>query len=216
MIAALRGLVDQSGEDWVILDVQGVGYLVGCSAKTLAKLPAAGQAVRLRIDTHVREDQIALYGFLDEAERDWFRLLQTVQGVGARVALALLSVLSPAELAGAIVAGDKAMLSRANGVGPRLAARLLTELKDKAASVALSASVGLESAVGAGGGSGVGAAPLVSGPLEDAISALVNLGYRRFDAHAAVTQVAASLGEDVAVNKLIGAALKRLGQELGR
>jgi len=179
MIAKLRGLVDSQGDDSVVIDVGGVGYLVFCSGKTLSKLPGAGEATVLFIETHVREDHIHLYGFGDTVEREWFRLLLTVQGVGSKVALAILSVLSPEELSRAIAAADKAMVSRANGVGPKLAVRLLTELKDKAAGISLSSAF---PAVGVS----AGAAPLESGALEDAISALVNLGYRRIDAHAAV------------------------------
>lgn len=208
MIAKLKGLVDATGEDWAVVDVGGVGYLVFCSAKTLARLPAVGEATQLFVETHVREDHIHLYGFTDAAEREWFRLLLTVQGVGSKVALALLSALAPEDLSRAIAAGDKAMLSRAQGVGPKLAARLVTELKDKAAGMATAAFPA------SAGGSPV--APLAAGPLEDAVSALVNLGYRRLEAHAAVVKVAAELGEGAAASALIRAGLKALGKELAR
>ena len=209
MIAKLRGLVDSTGDDWVVIDVGGVGYLVFCSSKTLARLPAAGEATQMHIETHVREDHITLYGFADLNERAWFRLVTTVQGVGSKVALAIQSALSGEDLSRAISAGDKAMLSRANGVGPKLAARLVTELKDKAAGIALGP-------VTAQTGPAAAAAPLGSGPLEDAISALVNLGYRRVEAHGAVLRASEALGEDASANSLIGGALKLLGKDLSR
>ena len=130
MIGKLTGLVDSSGDGWAIIDVSGVGYLVHCSGRSLANLPGAGETVSLLIETHVREDHIHLYGFLQEAERDWFLLLSTVQGVGARMALTILSALPPLELIQAIAAQDESMLTRANGVGPKLAGRIATELKD--------------------------------------------------------------------------------------
>src|SRR3977135_3474390 len=132
MIGKLKGIIDTYGEDFVILDVGGVGYLVHCSARTLQELPAPGEAATLAIETHVREDQIRLFGFLTDVEREWFRLLQTVQGVGAKVALSVLSTLKPAELASAIALRDKAMVARTPGVGPKVAERIVTELKDKA------------------------------------------------------------------------------------
>jgi Holliday junction DNA helicase RuvA len=207
MIAKLRGLIDSTAEDHAVIDVGGVGYLVFCSTKTLSRLPRPGEAASLVIETHVREDHIHLYGFVDAAEREWFRLLLTVQGVGSKVALAILSVLSPEELSRAIAAADKAMVSRASGVGPKLAVRLLTELKDKAAGISL----GPVQAAPAGGG-----APLASGALEDAISALVNLGYRRIEAHGAVLRASEVLGEGASASALIGAGLKLLGKELTR
>src|SRR5260370_10286781 len=131
MIAKLVGILDQVGPDGAVIDVGGVGYLIFCSTRTIGHLPAPGGAARLLIETHVREDHIHLYGFIDTVERDWFRLLTTVQGVGARLALALLSAVSPDGLALAILAQDKAVLARAEGVGPRLAARIVNELRDK-------------------------------------------------------------------------------------
>jgi Holliday junction DNA helicase RuvA len=207
MIAKLKGLVDSIGEDWAVIDVGGVGYLVYCSSKTLSRLPKAGEATQLFIETHVREDHIHLFGFVLTTERDWFRLLLTVQGVGNKVALAMLSALEPEELSRAISAGDKAMLSRAQGVGAKLAVRLVTELKDKVEQIALSPFAA---------GSGAAGAPMVSGPLEDAISALVNLGYRRIEAHAAVLKAAEALGEGAAASALIRNGLKELGRELAR
>lgn len=206
MIAKLKGLVDSSGDDWVVLDVNGVGYLVFCSARTLSRLPAAGEAAALVVETHVREDHIHLYGFISEAERSFFRLLLTVQGVGAKVALALLSVGDITQLSQAIAAQDKATLSRAAGVGPKLAARIASELKDKVSSLSLGAPVA----------GVVMTAPreAIAEPsvLEDAVSALVNLGYARLDAFAAVGRAAAALGQGAAVSALIGAALRDLGK----
>ncbi len=132
MIGKLKGLVDSFGEDWVILDVGGVGYQVHCSTRTLQTLPAVGEAAVLAIETYVREDMIRLYGFGSDVEREWFRLLMTVQGIGAKVALAILGVLKPGDLATAIAMGDKAQIARAQGVGPKVAARVVAELKDKA------------------------------------------------------------------------------------
>src|SRR6202790_1481130 len=132
MIGKLKGLIDSYGQDFVIVDVNGVGYLVHCSARTLQALPAQGEAVTLAIETHVREDQIRLFGFLSDGEREWFRLLQTVQGGGTKVALSVLSTLKPADLANAIAMRDKGMVARTPGVGPKVAERIVTELKDKA------------------------------------------------------------------------------------
>lgn len=211
MIAKLKGLVDDSGEDWVVIDVGGVGYLVFCSGRTLQRLPRLGEAAQLLIETHVREDHIHLYGFAEAGEREWFRLLLTVQGVGSKVALAILSAMSIEDLSRAIAAGDKAMLTRAQGVGPKLGARLVSELKDKAAAIALAPFSGAAVAGAAGG-----AAPLEAGPLEDAISALVNLGYRRIEAHAAVLKASQALGEQATAAALIRAGLRELGKELAR
>ena len=206
MIAKLKGLVDGTGEDWAVIDVGGVGYLVFCSARTLARLPRSGEAVQLFVETHVREDHIHLYGFPDAADREWFRLLLTVQGVGAKVALAIQSALSADELTRAIAAADKAMLSRAQGVGAKLAVRLVTELKDKVAGVGL-----------AGGLPAVGALPAAAaGPLEEAVSALVHLGYRRIEAHGAIVKAMAALGEGAPPAALIRAGLQELGRELTR
>ncbi|MTJ83388.1 MAG: Holliday junction branch migration protein RuvA [Telmatospirillum sp.] len=209
MIARLKGLVDSVGEDWAIIDVGGVGYLVFSSAKTLARLPRPGEAASLHVETHVREDHIHLYGFADPVEKDWFRLLLTVQGVGSKVALAMLSALTPEDLARAISAGDKTMLTRAQGVGPKLAARLVTELKDKVAGLALSPSS--PAAI-----QGIGAAPPASAAAEDAISALINLGYRRVEAHAAVLKALEALGEGTATGVVIREGLKILGKEMAR
>ena len=205
MIARLKGLVDQIGEDWAVIDVGGVGYLVYCSSRTLSRLPRTGEAVALHIETHVREDHIHLYGFFEEAERAWFRLLQTVQGVGSKVALAILSTLTANDLANAIASGDKAMLSRPSGVGPKLAVRLATELKDKVAGIAAPGSFAPAMAAASGGGG-----------FEDAISALVNLGYRRAEAQMAVVKASAALGEGAAVPALIRVGLQELGKETAR
>jgi len=199
MIAKLRGVVDEVGDDWAVIDVGGVGYLVFCSSRTLAALDTAGGTVSLSIETHVREDHIHLYGFAEPSEKEWFNLLTTVQGVGAKVGLAILSALQPADLANALMAQDKASLTQAQGVGPRLAARILTELKDKAGDLAVVRHVGF------GGG-----AAAENAALPDAVSALVNLGYRRNDAFGAVTQAAQQLGEDATVEALVKAGLQEL------
>lgn len=212
MIAALRGLVDHVGDDSAVIDVSGVGYLVFCSSRTLSALPRAGEAVSLRIETHVREDHIHLYGFSTEIERAWFRLLTTVQGVGARVALAILSALAPGDLARAIAAQDKAALGRASGVGPKLAARIAIELKDKAGAIALGPSApeskGKEKDKKAAKAADADAAERLVG---DAVSALVNLGYGRTEAYGAVVEAAHELGDDVRIDVLIRAGLARLG-----
>ena len=202
MIAKLSGILDSIGEDWAVIDVGGVGYLIFCSARTLAHLPGRGEAVSVSVETHVREDHIHLYGFFEPAERDWFRLLTTVQGVGARVGLAILSVLGPRELADAILSQDKAMVTRANGVGPKLAQRIVSELKDKVGTIAAFAPVAVAAAAAEGPGRAA---------VDDAVSALVNLGYRRGDAFGAVTGAMRTLGEEAPVEALIRAGLKELG-----
>jgi Holliday junction DNA helicase RuvA len=202
MIGKLKGIVDSHGEDFVILDVQGVGYIVHCSGRTLQKLPRPGEAATLAIETHMREDSIKLFGFASEAERDWFRLLQSVQGVGAKVALAIQTVLDVAELASAIACQDKAAIARAPGVGPKLAARIASELKDKAA--ASDAAGAPEARAGLDGGQPAAA--------QDALSALVHLGYGRPQAAAAVAASVAALGEGAAAAELILRGLKELAR----
>ena len=204
MIGKLTGLVDSTGDDWAIIDVSGVGYLAFCSARTLDRVQGRREPVSLLVETHVREDHIHLFGFADQAERDWFRLLSTVQGVGAKMALALLSALPPEELVQAIAAQDKASLTRANGVGPKLAARIVAELKDKAGALEF----GQLGAAPRAGTAATGAGP--GSPLEDAISALVNLGYRRSEAFGAVAQAANRLGGEPALESLIKEGLKDL------
>lgn len=203
MIAKLKGIVDSIGEDSVILDVNGVGYLVFCSGRTLSRLPEVGEQAVLIINTHVREDHIHLYGFLSSSERDWFNLLQTVQGIGARVALGILSVLAPDELAQAIAAQDKTAVGRAHGVGKKLAERVVNELKDKVGTLA--ASMGEPAPAQAR--VGAAAAPSLAA---DAVSALTNLGYRPGDAFAAVSKAAKTLGEGADLSALIKAGLKEL------
>lgn len=204
MIAKLKGTVDAIDGDSAVIDVNGVGYLVAASARTLRDLVTGGPA-SLLVETIVREDAIALYGFLETAERDWFRILTTVQGVGARVALSILSTLSPQEIARAIAAQDRATLSRPAGVGPKLAARLATELKDKAAAfgVAPAVSKAAEAAPSATAGGSVN---------EDAVSALVNLDYRRVEAFGAVARVTQRLGPDAKLDAVIRAALQELAR----
>ena len=202
MIAKLRGQLDSSGEDWAIVDVSGVGYLVYGSSRCLNRLTAMSGPVSLLVETHVREDHIHLYGFVEAAERDWFRLLSTVQGVGAKMALAVLSILSPEDLVQAIAAQDKASLTRANGVGPKLASRIVAELKDKAGSIIMSPAGKSEpAAVGRSAD---------SGPTQEAISALVNLGYRPAEAYGAVARVAQALGAEASLESLIRGGLKEL------
>ncbi len=201
MIGKLTGVLESSGEDWALVDVRGVGYLVFCSARTLERAGRQGDGVSLLVETHVREDHIHLYGFADPGERDWFRLLSTVQGVGAKMALAVLSTLSPADLIRAIAAQDKAALTRANGVGPKLAARIVAELKDKAGSAAL----GPAAAIGAGAISAG-----LEAPAEDALSALVNLGYGRSEALGAVVEASRKLGTKAPLASLIKEGLKEL------
>ncbi len=203
MIGKLKGIIDSYGEDFVILDVNGVGYVVQCSVRTLQNLPKPGEAAALAIETQVREDAIRLFGFTSDAERDWFRLLQSVQGVGAKVALAILGVLPPAELATALSMQDKAMVSRAPGVGPKLAARIVAELKDKAPAFG-----GVDPLVARlAGADDVKNAPK---PVQDAISALVNLGYGRPQAAAAVGASVKALGDAAETSALIRRGLKEL------
>lgn len=196
MIALLTGRVEGIEADRCVIDVNGVGYLVQASTRTLASLPPPPSVARVLVETQVREDAISLYGFADSAERDWFRLLLTVQGVGARVALGILSALSPQDLVGAIAAGDRASLTRAPGVGPKLAVRLLSELREKAG------------AMPAGHALPAQAAP--RGLETDALSALANLGYRRAEAHPVVTAVMATLGEGAGIDRVIRESLREL------
>ena len=203
MIAKLTGVLDSTGEDWVVIDTNGVGYLIFCSTRTLINFPSCGEIVSLIIETHIREDHIHLYGFLDQAERDWFRLLTSVQGVGAKVGLGILSVLSPAELSDAILSEDKGMITRAPGVGPKLATRLLSELKDKTGGLPTSAfpSANASAALGKGAGSAA---------FDDAVSALVNLGYQHSAAFSAVSSAINTSSEAAPVEDLIRAGLREL------
>ncbi|MFV3075856.1 Holliday junction branch migration protein RuvA [Niveispirillum fermenti] len=206
MIAKLSGLLDSTGLDWAIIDVGGVGYLISASTRTLRRLGSTGNAVSVHTEMWVSEDKMALYGFADISERDWFRLLTTVQGVGARVALNILSVLAPDRLTSAIAAQDKTTLCEADGVGPKLAARILNELKDKVASLATTP-------VAAGAvSSAVAQAAAPSSNVGDAVSALVNLGYKRIEAFTAVNKAAQGLGGGADVSALIRAGLKELSQ----
>jgi len=200
MIAGLKGVIDGLGDDHAVIDVGGVCYLVFCSVRTMRALGAVGEAVKLLIETHVREDHIHLFGFASEEERRWFGLLQSVQGVGARLALGILSALSPDEIAAAIAARDRSSLTRASGVGAKLAARITNELKDKVADIALAAAPVDPAQAGVDGG-----------PGRDAVSALVNLGYRPAEALAAVA-VARAGDQDADVGGLIRAGLKELGR----
>lgn len=210
MIAKLTGMVDSLGDDWAIIDVGGVGYLVHASARTLGRLALGGRA-SLMVDTHMREDQITLYAFFDQTERTWFRQLITVQGVGPRLALSVLSALAPDALALAVAAEDRKALVRADGVGPRLAQRIVAELKDKvraplggAARAAVTATADM---------AGNGASPAGDGAdpaIEDAVSALVNLGYGRSEVFVAVARARDALGPDGSFDALVRQGLKEL------
>ncbi len=203
MIAKLRGHIDSVGEDWVIIDVSGVGYLLYCPARTLRSLPDIGELTELYVETHVREDHIHLYGFSISTDRDWFSLLQTVQGVGARVALGVLSVLGPDDLSQAIAARDRAPLTRANGIGPKVADRILAELKDKVGELPMTSDTQRLMSVGPSDGT----------KTADAISVLVNLGYGRTEAIKAVGAAGLALPVDSDLAALVRAGLKELGNE---
>ncbi|MGY5779029.1 Holliday junction branch migration protein RuvA [Rhizobium sp. LEGMi135b] len=204
MIGKLKGTIEEIGEDHVLVDVHGVCYVAYCSARTLSKLGSVGEACILFIETYVREDQIRLFGFMTALEREWFNILQTVQGVGAKVALALLSTLTPAELANAIALQDRAAVSRAPGVGPKVAVRIMTELKNKAPAFAGdAANIGLKQELGEG---------VAAAPVADAVSALTNLGYSRDQAANAVAAAMKLAGEGADSAKLIRFGLKELAR----
>jgi len=204
MIAKLRGRLDSIGEDWAVVDVGGVGYLVYCGSRTLAALPPLGEVVEFAIETHVREDHIHLYGFSSASDREMFRTLTTVQGVGAKVGQGILSALSAEQIAQAIAAGDQAAFKKASGVGPKLAARLVAELKDKIGAFALSGAVALPPAAS-------GVRPAKGNIVEDAVSALVNLGYGRMEAFGAVSRAVQAAGGAAPLGALIKTSLKELG-----
>ncbi len=196
MIAHLTGTLAASGADHAVIDVNGVGYLVGASAKTLEKLGITGDQVTVHTEMLVSEDSIRLMGFASAEERDWFRLLTSVQGVGAKVALAILSILAPAEVQGAIARADSAMIARANGVGPKLAQRICNELKDKAG-------------IALGGGTEAGVAAPAAGAAQDAVSALLNLGFKPAEASAAVKAADDELGAGASLDALVRLALRK-------
>ena len=203
MIGKLKGIIDSYGDDFVLLDVQGVCYQVHCPSRVLQQLPRVGEAAVLAIETMVREDMIKLFGFSEDNEREWFRILMTVQGVGAKVALGILGIMRASEVANAIALGDKTAITRAPGVGKRVAERIVTELKDKAPAfasveddtIAVSQSV---------------AENVASRPVADAVSALSNLGYQPAQASAAVAAALKTAGEDASAEKLIRLGLKEL------
>jgi Holliday junction DNA helicase RuvA len=209
MIGKLSGIIDSFGSDHILLDVSGVGYLVNCSSRTLQQSGEVGDALSLLIDTHVREDAINLYGFKDAAEQQWFRLLTSVQGVGARVGMAILGACPPERLGFAIASGDKAMLTQADGVGPKLALRIVTELKDKVGKMTLSLDPSpltreREGTRESGKGEG-------DFQTADAVSALVNLGYAKADAFQAVLNAKQKANDnDASLPELIKLALKEL------
>ena len=202
MIGKLKGRIDSTGADWLMVDVSGVVYFVSCSAKTLAALPGIGEAAEIHTEMLVSQDNIRLVGFASNHEKEWFKLLQSVQGVGARVALAVLSIMTPSELSSAIALQDKALIGRANGVGKKLAERIVLELKDK-----------VPAFIGADVGLGHVAAELAAQAptaVSDAVSALVNLGYGQPQAAQAVSAALRKSGDDLPTEKLIRAALKEL------
>jgi Holliday junction DNA helicase RuvA len=205
MIGKLRGVIDSYGDDSVILDVHGVGYLVHCSARTLQSLPSPGEAATISIETWVREDQIRLYGFAVDLEREWFRILTGVQGVGARVALAILGTLKVSDLANAIALGDKAQIARTPGVGPKLAQRLITELKDKAPAFANvdPAVVKVQDDL---------SERRAATPVSEAVPALINLGYGEIQASGAIAAAVRSAGESATTETLIRHGLKELAR----
>lgn len=208
LIGKLTGIIDSVAHDSAIIDVGGVGYVVHASGRTLGRFGQRGVPVSLLVDTHVREDAISLYGFAEAVERDWFRALLNVQGVGAKVALSILTVLAPDELARAVAAQDKASVARASGVGPKLAQRVVSEMREKAGSIGLGTSGAPVAASATTAAEGGGA----DGPLNDAVSALVNLGYRRPEAYAAVAKVMQAEGPGTPLGELIVKGLKELSQ----
>ncbi|RYC11659.1 Holliday junction branch migration protein RuvA [Ciceribacter ferrooxidans] len=205
MIGKLKGTIEEIGSDYALIDVHGVCYIAHCSSRTLSKLGSAGEAAVLFIETYVREDQLKLFGFLTALEREWFNLLQSVQGVGTKVALAVLSTLTPSELANAIALQDKTSISRAPGVGPKVAVRIVTELKNKAPAFAGEAAgtIGLKQELGEG---------VAPAPVSDAVSALTNLGYSREQAANAVAAALKTAGEGADSAKLIRLGLKELSR----
>lgn len=205
MIGKLKGTIDEIGDDYALIDVHGVCYVAFCSSRTLSRLGSPGEAAVLFIETYVREDQLKLFGFMTALEREWFNLLQSVQGVGAKVALALLSTLTPSELANAIALQDKTAVSRAPGVGPKVAVRIITELKNKAPTFAgeAAATIGLKQELGEG---------VAPASVADAVSALTNLGYSREQAANAITAALKNGGEGADSAKLIRLGLKELSR----
>lgn len=205
MIGKLKGIVDEIGEDHVLVDVQGVGYVVHCGTRTLGSLSGAGEPVVLYIETFVREDQLKLFGFGSGLEREWFRMLQSVQGVGAKVAMSVLSTLTPGDLANAIALKDTATVARAPGIGKKVAERIVAELKNKAPAFSGGASgtIALRQELGEG---------IAAAPVADAVSALTNLGYSRDQAANAVASALKSAGEDAASATLIRLGLRELAR----
>jgi len=205
MIGKLKGTIEEIAEDHVLIDVQGVCYVAYCSTRTLSRLGSPGEAAALFIETYVREDQLRLFGFGSALEREWFRLLQSVQGVGAKVALAVLSTLTASDLANAIALQDKAVIARAPGIGPKVAQRIVTELKAKAPAFSgeTGGAMGLRQELGEG---------VAAAPVADAVSALSNLGYSRDQAATAVAAALKTAGEDADSARLIRLGLKELAR----
>jgi Holliday junction DNA helicase RuvA len=201
VIAKLSGRLDSMDKDSLIINVGGVGYLVFCSSRTIESLDSENEIATLYIETHVREDHIHLYGFAEPIEKQWFNLLTKVQGVGAKVGLGLLGTLSPSQLHNAVISQDTEILGRANGVGPRLASRILSELKGKITELPTpdpDNSIDLKETE--------------NGLIADAVSALMNLGYRRSDAFSAISAVSRQLGENASMEALIRSGLKELSE----
>lgn len=207
MIGKLKGIIEATGEDWVLVDVNGVCYEVHCGARTLSGLPGQGEPVALAIETHVRETEIKLFGFENEHQREWFRKLQSVQGVGAKVALAILGTLTTMDLSNAIALQDKAIVARAPGVGPKVAGRIVSELKDKVPAPAVIDGRTLNGAAGEGAARVPG-----TSKAADAVSALTNLGYPSSDASMAVAAAFQDVGEEGSVEELIRLGLKELAR----
>ena len=209
MIAMLKGLIDDTGQGWAVIDVGGVGYMVFCSSRTLNRF-VKGKMVQVLIETHVREDHIHLYGFYDVLERDWFKLLTTVQGVGAKVALGMLGVLSPEQLLSAVVTQDKALITQTPGVGSKIASRILSELKDKVGSIVM------DSNLDAIKQNEIFTDEASKGVLTDAVSALVNLGYQPSQALTVISRAASKFDGDATVEDLIRGGLNELSPVINR
>jgi len=211
MIGKLKGIVDAVGEEEAVIDVGGVGYLIHAGARTLSRL-SPGASVSVHVETYVREDALKLFAFLTDAERAWFVRLQSVQGVGARHALAILDAVAPGEIESAAALGDNSAFSRAKGVGPKLAQRIATELKDKAPPAGRTLGGGAALAASGAPAPSAPAAPAASAAREAAVSALINLGYGESDARRAAAQALRDLGDEAGEGALIKAALKELAR----
>lgn len=214
MIAKLKGIIDSYGENWVIVDVGGVGYLVFSSSKTLEKLPQKGQACELFIETHVREDHIHLYGFSSVFEKEIFSILTTVQGVGAKVGLAILSAVDADDVTNAVLSGDKTAFTRANGVGPKVATRIITELQDKMGKISIGDDGAFETSASTASIQKTDSKPKSKDIAKEALSALVNLGYPKMEAFGVVNKIALSMGDKATTQEVISKSLKEIGKNI--